>query len=74
MVSKGESVSEKHLDVLIFLAAPFLVSGGFWLTPWLGWPTLFVLIPLWCGTVAGWGDVGRSRKAASGSSNTARSD
>lgn len=67
-------MSEELLDVVVFFAAPFLVSAGFWLTPWLGWPTLFVLLPLWCGTVTGWGDEDRSRKAASGSSNNARSD
>lgn len=37
--------------VLAVLLLPFVVSLAFWVTPWLGWPSLFVGLLLWIGAV-----------------------
>lgn len=37
--------------VVAFLVLPFLVSGAFWLSPWLGWPAAMVCGVLWLGVI-----------------------
>jgi hypothetical protein len=43
-------VKGKGEFLFYFVAAPFVVSGLWWISPWLGAPALLVLFPVWIGS------------------------
>jgi hypothetical protein len=42
---------EKREFVLFFLLVPFVVSGLWWVSTWLGIPALVIGLPLWVGSL-----------------------
>lgn len=52
---------DRGLYVVMFLAIPFLVAGAFWLSPWIGIPTLLLGVVFWLGILLIFGEEAKKK-------------